>query len=393
MGFQFSAVFDIMWNHPLVCGSILLLLTPSLFHILLYFSPLLISTTLFIIALISMKPRLEETTEERERWAKGEKSIPSVMDESWPYGDWSQASNEAVAVKRRRSEVDGSGPTWMEVIEEWKIKLASWVDEVFKAGELKPLAGEPVAPPAESKKKSGEEDGVTPSTVRDHPPVAFAGSKLEESAPPKTLEEVSSRTLVEIVEEVEEKPVLVAPESKVLEVAPIEVKEIDMPELETVEAPLLEQVSVAGPEKIPAKSGPIWDEEAPATPPPAAESSPPVPFSDDELLEVSLHDPVQETVREDLEEILPVKDLVKTEEPPKKNPEEILPAKEINRAFKSSPVSKEPTTTSPAASARDVHRRILKDLHTQLDELQSKRRAKYTQVLSRRTSTKNTTGL
>lgn len=55
MAFRPSDVIGVIWHHPILSLVVLLLFTPPLFPIVVYFSPLLISTVLFVLAMISME--------------------------------------------------------------------------------------------------------------------------------------------------------------------------------------------------------------------------------------------------------------------------------------------------------------------------------------------------
>ncbi|CAM6127935.1 unnamed protein product [Calypogeia fissa] len=55
MAFRPADVIGLIWHHPIVSLAVLLLFTPPLFPIVVYFSPLLISTALFVLAMISME--------------------------------------------------------------------------------------------------------------------------------------------------------------------------------------------------------------------------------------------------------------------------------------------------------------------------------------------------
>ncbi|KAJ7568379.1 hypothetical protein O6H91_01G030100 [Diphasiastrum complanatum] len=64
MSTKIMNLMALVWSHPILTCCVLLLLSPPLFHIFVYFSPLLISTSLFVVALISIKPHFEETIKE-----------------------------------------------------------------------------------------------------------------------------------------------------------------------------------------------------------------------------------------------------------------------------------------------------------------------------------------
>lgn len=59
-----SEIGTLMWDHPYVSCSLLIFLTPPFFPILKFFSPLLISTALFMVALVTMGPQFEDPSDQ-----------------------------------------------------------------------------------------------------------------------------------------------------------------------------------------------------------------------------------------------------------------------------------------------------------------------------------------
>ncbi|XP_024528536.1 uncharacterized protein LOC112345622 [Selaginella moellendorffii] len=59
-------IVSLLWSHPILAGLLILLFTTPLFHIVLFFTPLLMSTALCVIALISIGPQIEKIREERQ---------------------------------------------------------------------------------------------------------------------------------------------------------------------------------------------------------------------------------------------------------------------------------------------------------------------------------------
>lgn len=62
----FSEIGALMRDHPYVSCSLLIFLTPPFFPILKFFSPLLISTTLFVVALVTMGPQFQGPSEQED---------------------------------------------------------------------------------------------------------------------------------------------------------------------------------------------------------------------------------------------------------------------------------------------------------------------------------------
>jgi hypothetical protein len=52
----------LLWHHPLIACCFLVLFTPPFFPVLRFFSPLLISTALFMVAIITIGPDLRGTS-------------------------------------------------------------------------------------------------------------------------------------------------------------------------------------------------------------------------------------------------------------------------------------------------------------------------------------------
>lgn len=109
-----SEIGNLIWDHPYVSCSLLIFLTPPFFPILKFFSPLLISTALFMVALVTMGPQVEDpsdqegdlkdaseidagdeagfTTGEERRDVKGKKSSKDIR---FSLSDWIKSSKES----------------------------------------------------------------------------------------------------------------------------------------------------------------------------------------------------------------------------------------------------------------------------------------------------------
>ncbi|BBM98534.1 hypothetical protein MPTK1_1g14250 [Marchantia polymorpha subsp. ruderalis] len=95
-------ILALAWDHPLIAGVLMLMFTPPFFPVLVFFSPLLISTTLCAVALISVGQQIEDASK-REREVAG----------------WNAraADGEAVAVRERtsrRRRVPGEDNNWLD---------------------------------------------------------------------------------------------------------------------------------------------------------------------------------------------------------------------------------------------------------------------------------------
>ncbi|CAK9222854.1 unnamed protein product [Sphagnum troendelagicum] len=62
---------SIVWHNPLITGAVILLLTPPFYPLLVYFSPLLMSTALCVAALLSIGPQIEKLQAQREEGGGG----------------------------------------------------------------------------------------------------------------------------------------------------------------------------------------------------------------------------------------------------------------------------------------------------------------------------------
>ncbi|KAG6547680.1 hypothetical protein Mapa_011130 [Marchantia paleacea] len=95
-------ILALAWDHPLIAGVLMLMFTPPFFPVLVFFSPLLISTTLCAVALISVGQQIEDATK-REREVAG----------------WNAraADGDAVTVRERtnrRRRVPGENNNWLD---------------------------------------------------------------------------------------------------------------------------------------------------------------------------------------------------------------------------------------------------------------------------------------
>lgn len=58
-----TEIGQLIYNHPYISCSLLVLFTPPFFPVLKFFSPLLISTALFVVALVTLGPHFESSSE------------------------------------------------------------------------------------------------------------------------------------------------------------------------------------------------------------------------------------------------------------------------------------------------------------------------------------------
>ncbi|KAG0585059.1 hypothetical protein KC19_3G254400 [Ceratodon purpureus] len=97
--------------HPILFGMSLILFTPPFFPIVKFFSPLLISTALFMLALFTMGPKSDGDGSEGER------------DKDWEGSSEADGGDGEGVIKRRRP--DGGWMDWVKSIEESSISFMS----------------------------------------------------------------------------------------------------------------------------------------------------------------------------------------------------------------------------------------------------------------------------
>ncbi|KAL2652575.1 hypothetical protein R1flu_020703 [Riccia fluitans] len=153
MGFGAGDIVGMIWSHPVASVVVALLFTPPLFPIVVFFSPLLISTALVVLAMISMgssgddsgssggngagggcynKRDCNELREEMEyQQQQHHRASHSVMDdEDGPYlNDFDDRRQH----KRRKGGAaavsDDNG--WLEKVKGWEETGRAWVDSVL----------------------------------------------------------------------------------------------------------------------------------------------------------------------------------------------------------------------------------------------------------------------
>jgi hypothetical protein len=120
-----SDVFGLAWRHPFVCISVLALFTPPFFPVIRFFSPLLISTGVFVVAMVSLGPSSKH-------------DVP--QSDSWGFRKASDAGEEKVAqehekklrsssTKQQRSQGTDS---WMDWVKNVEATGLAWVDQKLK---------------------------------------------------------------------------------------------------------------------------------------------------------------------------------------------------------------------------------------------------------------------
>ncbi len=128
-----SELFGLAWRHPLVSFGILLLFTPPFFPIIRFFSPLLISTAVFVVAMVSLGPSSSKhggggVSESEDNWDFRKSSDGGARE--WEEKDILQEQeNGDRPSKKRKSSGRESWVDWVKNVE--AIGLA-WVDQKLK---------------------------------------------------------------------------------------------------------------------------------------------------------------------------------------------------------------------------------------------------------------------
>ncbi len=128
-----SELLGLAWRHPLVSFGILLLFTPPFFPIIRFFSPLLISTAVFVVAMVSLGPSSSKhggggVSESEDNWDFRKSSDGGARE--WEEKDilQEQESGDRPS-KKRKSSGRESWVDWVKNVE--AIGLA-WVDQKLK---------------------------------------------------------------------------------------------------------------------------------------------------------------------------------------------------------------------------------------------------------------------
>jgi hypothetical protein len=128
-----SELLGLAWRHPLVSFGILLLFTPPFFPIIRFFSPLLISTAVFVVAMVSLGPSSSKhggggVSESEDNWDFRKSSDGGARE--WEEKDILQEQeNGDRPSKKRKSSGRESWVDWVKNVE--AIGLA-WVDQKLK---------------------------------------------------------------------------------------------------------------------------------------------------------------------------------------------------------------------------------------------------------------------
>ena len=137
MAFQVVAdLVGLVWRHPMVSCLVLVLFTPPFFPLIKYFSPLLISTGLFILLLVTMGPgkSLSSSSSSTTPLGEGEEfelrrvTTPKVWkDDRSLYTEEEEVDENGGRTFKRR-KADG----WMDWVKEIEESGLAWVEKKLK---------------------------------------------------------------------------------------------------------------------------------------------------------------------------------------------------------------------------------------------------------------------
>lgn len=120
-----AEIVTLIRDHPYVSCSLLVFLTPPFFPILKFFSPLLISTALFLVALVTMGPQFEDPSEEeRELLSPSEFN---AEDEAGP-----RAEVGTRDLKRKVTVSKDIRPSLSDRVASWKESGLMWVEQKLR---------------------------------------------------------------------------------------------------------------------------------------------------------------------------------------------------------------------------------------------------------------------
>ncbi|CAK9860482.1 unnamed protein product [Sphagnum jensenii] len=139
-------VFGLAWRHPLVSIGILALFTPPFFPIIRFFSPLLISTAVLVVAMISLGPSSKgkkmmhhgaSTSQDDDvSFAFHRKAAPPVIGTVWEddnegiVQENEQENVERGVFKNRNSSTESS--SWMDLVRNLEALGLAWADQKLK---------------------------------------------------------------------------------------------------------------------------------------------------------------------------------------------------------------------------------------------------------------------
>lgn len=120
-----SDVFGLAWRHPFVCMGVLALFTPPFFPVIRFFSPLLISTGVFVVAMVSLGPSSKHEVPQSDSW--GFRKASDVGEEK--VGQEQEKNLRSSSAKQQRRQGKDS---WMDWVKNVEATGLAWVDQKLK---------------------------------------------------------------------------------------------------------------------------------------------------------------------------------------------------------------------------------------------------------------------
>ncbi|CAM6023994.1 unnamed protein product [Sphagnum balticum] len=121
-----SDVFGLAWRHPFVCIGVLALFTPPFFPVIRFFSPLLISTGVFVVAMVSLGPSSKHEVPQSDSW--GYRKASDVREEK--VGQEQEQNLRPSSTKQQRRQGKDSWTDWLKNVEATGL---AWVDQKLKS--------------------------------------------------------------------------------------------------------------------------------------------------------------------------------------------------------------------------------------------------------------------
>jgi hypothetical protein len=120
-----SDVFGLAWRHPFVCMGVLALFTPPFFPVIRFFSPLLISTGVFVVAMVSLGPSSKHEVPQSDSW--GCRKASDVREEKVGQGQEKNLRTSSAKQQRRQGK-----DSWMDWVKNVEATGLAWVDQKLK---------------------------------------------------------------------------------------------------------------------------------------------------------------------------------------------------------------------------------------------------------------------
>ncbi|BBM99010.1 hypothetical protein MPTK1_1g17980 [Marchantia polymorpha subsp. ruderalis] len=195
MGFGAGDVVGLIWSHPIASVVVALLFTPPLFPIVVFFSPLLISTALVVLAMISMGSdgddggasagagfgHAHSHSQYKRDWHEHEETDQVMVDdEDGPL----LLEEERRLSKRRKPLPVGAAPDdgWLDKLKTWEETGRAWVDSVLHQESRKPVEALLSAAPAREVRFARPIPQPLPTPPAPAPPASASAAPVVHSS-------------------------------------------------------------------------------------------------------------------------------------------------------------------------------------------------------------------